>query len=90
MTTKRKTTAHHRCGKRPLGHRVMRPPSDEASAEQNGGGRSQSDIAAMYGVSRGMISKIERRALKKIRKAVEDAAASCGLSVSRWLFGEEK
>jgi len=50
--------------------------------------KTQDQIAAMQGVTRCRISQIERRAMKKIRRAVAAYAAEAGVSPRDWLLGE--
>lgn len=50
--------------------------------------RTQLDVAQLLGVSREHVGKAERRAIKKLREAVEREAAEAGCSVRQWLFGE--
>ena len=47
------------------------------------------DIGKRYGVSLQAIQGIERRALKKVRQAIEREAKRAGCTPLEWLFGEE-
>lgn len=47
---------------------------------------TQDELAEVKGISRRMVQKIESRALKKVKAAIEREAAEAGLSVRDWLF----
>lgn len=49
---------------------------------------SQQDIAAVWGVSPARVGQIERRAITKIRTAIEQFAEEEGVTIREWLFGE--
>jgi hypothetical protein len=46
-------------------------------------------LAKRLGISRSRVWQLERRALKKIKLAIELEAAAAGVSVREWLFPDE-
>jgi len=51
---------------------------------------SLNDIGKRYGVSLQCIQGIEQRALRKIRKAIEEEANRAGCSAIDWLLGNSE
>jgi DNA-directed RNA polymerase specialized sigma24 family protein len=51
------------------------------------GGEDLKVIAAKLGISRARVWQLEVRALRKLRKAIEEEAAAAGVTVREWLFG---
>lgn len=49
---------------------------------------TQQEIADRQGVTRGMIWLIEKRALRKMRDAIERFASREGKTPQEWLFGD--
>ncbi len=50
--------------------------------------KTRAEVAALLGISSKRTGEIERRALKKVRRAIEHEAELAGLSVREWLFAE--
>jgi len=71
---------------RRLGRKL--PGGGELPRQQNFGEVTLASIAAAWGVSRACIWNLERRAIKKLRLAIEQEAEAAGISVRDWLFGE--
>jgi hypothetical protein len=52
-------------------------------------GLSQYEVADLMGITRTRVHQIEKRALKKLRAAIEAEAVAAGISVEEWfLLGE--
>jgi predicted XRE-type DNA-binding protein len=51
--------------------------------------KSQNEVAAILGISRAAVSDTERRAIRKIRKAVLAGALECGVTIREYLYGRE-
>ena len=64
------------------------PGGGELPRQINRGEVTLLSIAKKWGRSRACIWNLERRALKKLRLAIEKEAAEAGVSVRDWLFGE--
>lgn len=50
--------------------------------------RTQEHVALLLGCDRSFVGQVERRALRKLRAAIEREAAAAGLSVAEWLGTE--
>lgn len=50
---------------------------------------SLAEIGRTFGVSLQSVQKVEQRALRKIRKAIESEAERAGVSPQEWLFGSD-
>ena len=49
---------------------------------------SQGDIAKAAGVSRAAVYDLEKKAIRKLRRAIEQEAKIAGVTVREWLFGD--
>jgi DNA-directed RNA polymerase sigma subunit (sigma70/sigma32) len=49
---------------------------------------SLQEIGDLFGVTLQSIQAVEKRAIKKIKHAIETSAAAEGKTVGEWLFGE--
>ena len=50
---------------------------------------TQEQVAERFGVTRAAVSLVERNAIAKLRRAIEQEAAAAGVSVREWVFGDE-
>lgn len=68
----------------------QRQPNREFGNVQSGtAAMSLAEIGRRYGVTLQSIQAIEQRALRKIRKAIEEEAQRAGCSPLQWLMGNE-
>ena len=49
---------------------------------------SQYEIAKAAGVSRAAVYDLEKKAIRKLRRAIEQEAKIAGVTVREWLFGD--
>ena len=49
---------------------------------------SQYEIAKAAGVSRAAVYDLEQKAIRKLRRAIEQEAKIAGVTVREWLFGD--